>query len=102
MSFQQWLQHGEMLYQSAMQEYHALEAQLEELERRLTAKQTELNQVAQMMSKPPVEGSRRVAAQIVTPSADEADRQMAPGNGNSTASTQSIARALTGKSVRSI
>jgi hypothetical protein len=108
MSFQQWLQHGEMLYQSAMQEYHALEAQMDELERRLAAKQTELNQVAQMMGKPPIEGTRRVSAQLVTtPNTDEPDRPMVPDrpisagspNGNS-ASTNNIARALTGKSVR--
>src|SRR5580698_5494922 len=93
MTFQQWLQHGEMLYQSAMQEHHALEAQLDELERRLAAKQTELNQIAQMMSKPPVEGTRRVSAQLVTPPmSDEADRM---SNSNNTSAT--IARALTGK-----
>ena len=98
MSFQQWLQHGEMLYQAAMQEHHALEAQLDELERRLAAKQTELNQIAAMMSKPPVEGARRVSAQIMTPPPmpEEADRT---SNGaNSTSAT--IARALTGMVVR--
>jgi cell division septum initiation protein DivIVA len=100
MSFQQWLQHGEMLYQSAMQEHHALEAQLDELERRLAAKQTELNQIAQMMSKPPVEGARRVSAQIMTPPpiSEEADRMSNGANSNSTSAT--IARALTGKVVR--
>ena len=100
MTFQQWLQHGEMLYQSAMQEYHALESQLDELERRLAAKQTELNQVATMMGKPPIEGSRRVSAQLVTPPvADDADRpspNSVPNNSNSA----TIARALTGKVVR--
>ncbi|HET6252203.1 MAG TPA: hypothetical protein VFE47_31240 [Tepidisphaeraceae bacterium] len=97
MSFQQWLQHGEMLYQAAMQEHSALEAQLEELERRLAAKQTELNQIAQMLSKPPVEGTRRVSAQLVTPPiSEEADRQ-APSPNNTSAT---IARALTGKVVR--
>jgi cell division septum initiation protein DivIVA len=99
MSFQQWLQHGEMLYQSALQEHHALEAQLDELERRLAAKQTELNQIAQMMAKPPVEGTRRVTAQLVTPPvSEEADRMATSGANNSTSAT--IARALTGKVVR--
>jgi len=104
MSFQQWLQHGEMLYQSAMQEYHALESQLDELERRLAAKQTELNQVAQMMGKPPIEGTRRVAAKLETPPApNDVDRpiQSNGSNGNSnSANTTNIARALAGKSVR--
>ena len=107
MSFQQWLQHGEMLYQSAMQEYHALESQLDDLERRLAAKQTELNQVAQMMGKPPVDGNRRVSAQIVTPVSEEADRPIVPSSSNSltnsgnlSGSTNSIARALSGKPVR--
>src|SRR5580698_7623328 len=104
MSFQQWLQHGEMLYQSAMQEYHALEAQMDELERRLAAKQTELNQVAQMMGKPAIEGSQRVSAQLVSPpTSDDADRPVpTPGSNSSgtSSSTSNIARALTGKSVR--
>lgn len=110
LSFQQWLQHGEMLYQSAMQEYHALEQQLDELERRLAAKQTELNQVATMMGKPPIEGTRRVAAQIVTPPVEEANRPVltTSPNGNniggnnvgSTANNTNIARALAGKAVR--
>jgi hypothetical protein len=102
MTFQQWLQHGEMLYQAAMQEYHSLESQLDELERRLAAKQTELNQVATMMGKPPIEGSRRVSAQLVTsPPSEEPDRSTpssSPGNNNNNSAT--IARALTGKVVR--
>jgi cell division septum initiation protein DivIVA len=94
MSFQQWLQHGEMLYQSAMQEHHALEAQLDELERRLAAKQTELNQIAQMMAKPPVESTRRLSAPSL-PAPEEQDR---PANGSTPGNT--IARALSGRVVR--
>lgn len=96
MSFQQWLQHGEMLYQAALQEYHALETQLEDLERRLATKQSELHQISQMMSKPPVEGNRRVTAQLVTPPMqNDAER-----NGPSITNNSTIARALTGKVVR--
>jgi cell division septum initiation protein DivIVA len=87
-----------MLYQSALQEHHALEAQLDELERRLAAKQTELNQIAQMMSKPPIEGNRRVSAQLVTPPVSEEADRMSPSGPNNTSAT--IARALTGKVVR--
>src|SRR5579884_2093692 len=67
MSFQQWLQQGEMIYQNALREFHAIEAQLDELEQRLVAKQAEVNQVAAVIGKPPVEGTRRVSAQIVSP-----------------------------------
>ena len=105
MSFQQWLQHGEMLYQAAMQEYHALESQLDELERRLAAKQTELNQIASMMAKPPVEGSRRVSAQLITPVSEYTDRPVSNSSSNSTinnSNNASIARALTGKVARPI
>lgn len=111
MSLQQWLQHGEMLYQSTMQEYHALEAQMDELERRLAAKLTEVNQVAQMLGKPPIEASRRVAAQIVSPQppTDEIERALlserptgerAAGLTGTSSATNNIARALTGKTVR--
>lgn len=102
MTFQQWLQHGEMLYQTAMQEYQSLEAQLDELERRLAAKQTELNQVATMMGKPPIEGSRRVSAQLVTsPVSEQVSRPMpGPSTNNTNNTNNTIARALTGKVVR--
>jgi hypothetical protein len=96
MSFQQWLQQGEVIYQSAMQEYHALQAQMEELERRLTSKQTELNQISAILNKPPLETVRRVTMPTTQPAiADEADI-LAPGNGN----TDPIARTPAGKIVR--
>ena len=101
MSFQQWLQHGEMLYQSAMQEHHALEAQLDELERRLAAKQAEVNQIATMMGKPPIEGNQRVSAQLVTPPVSaEADRMSDSSSSGMNNTSATIARALTGKVVR--
>lgn len=91
-NFQEWLQQGDSLYQTAVKEYHAIEAQLDELESRLVAKQAEVNQIAQVMGKPPVEGSRRLSAQLVATEVIEApDRVPAAG------SNASIARALTGK-----
>ena len=86
-SFQDWLQEGEQLYQAAMKEYQEIEAQLDELEAKLAAKQAEVNQMAQVIGKPPVEGNRRLSAQIV-------DHDRAPSS-----SPSIIARALTGRQI---
>jgi len=67
MSFQQWLQQGEVIYQNAMQEYHVLQTQMEELERRLASKQTELNQISAILNKPPLDTVRRVPAPPAPP-----------------------------------
>ena len=61
-SLQEWLHEGEALYESALAEYQALEGQLDELEARLAAKREEVNQIAQVVGKPPVEPTRRLAA----------------------------------------
>lgn len=92
-SFQEWLQQGENLYNSAMREYHDIEQQLSELEARLVEKQNEVNQIAQVIGKPLVEGSRRLSAQLVTTEIVEmpGERAATPG------SNANIARALTGK-----
>ena len=65
-SLQQWLQQGETLYSNAVREFQAMEAQLEELERKLAAKRTEVNQIAAVVGKPPIDGARRLSAQLVT------------------------------------
>ena len=92
-SFQEWLQQGENLYASAMREYHDIEQQLSELEARLVEKQNEVNQIAQVIGKPLVEGSRQLSAQLVTTEIVDvpAERAATPG------SNANIARALTGK-----
>lgn len=84
-SFNEWLREGEQLYDEAFREYQGIEQQLDELEQRLAAKQEEVNQIAQIIGKPPVEGNRRLSAQIVEP-----ERMQNPS------SPASIARALTG------
>jgi len=97
-SIQQWLQQGELLYSTAVKEYQAIEAQLDELERRLTAKRAEVNQIATIVGKPPVEGSRRLSAQLVTSYAMDDDRERdkpLPGTAN-------IARALSSGKPRGI
>ena len=92
-SFQEWLQQGEALYNTAVREYHDIEQQLSELEARLVEKQNEVNQIAQVIGKPLVEGGRRVSAQLVSTELVEvtAERTGTPG------SNANIARALTGK-----
>jgi len=87
-SLQEWLTEGEALYNAAMSDYQHLEAQLEELETKLAAKKTELNQIAQVIGKPPVESSRKVlTAELVD----------AHGPNSVPNSPATIARALTGR-----
>ncbi|WP_428939644.1 hypothetical protein [Fontivita pretiosa] len=83
-SFRDWLAEGEAIYAETLKEYHCLEAQISELEKKLAEKKAEVNQVAQMIGKPPVDGPRRVSAQIIEPETPP------PANGP-------IARALTGR-----
>ena len=86
-SLQDWLQEGESLYNAALEEYRAIESQLEELESRLMAKREEVNQIAQVVGKPPVESSHRLTAQLV----DDHGPNSVPN------SPATIARALTGR-----
>ena len=90
-SIQEWIQEGEQLYAAALSEYHAIEGQLEELENRLSAKQAEVNRIAGIIGKPPVEGNRRLTAQLVT------EGSGAPHTAPN--SRDSIARALTGRGI---
>ena len=66
-SFSDWLKEGEALYDGALSEYRRIESQLDELERQLADKQAEVNQIAAIIGKEPVEGNRRLTAQIVDP-----------------------------------
>ncbi len=86
-SLNDWLKEGEDLYSEAMRDYQSIEAQLDELEVKLAAKKNELNQIAQVIGKPPVEGHRRLTAQLV----DETGPSSVPN------SPATIARALTGR-----
>jgi hypothetical protein len=87
-SFRDWMLEGEAIYTAAMQEYLSLVSQLEQLEQRMEDKKQEVNQVAEMIGKPPVEPSKRVSAQIV-----EAPH---PGTG---VPAGSMARALSGRGI---
>jgi hypothetical protein len=86
-SLNEWLQEGEALYNAALAEYQHIESQLDELEARLTAKKAEVNQIAQVVGKPPIETSRRLTAQLV----EDHGPQSVPN------SPATIARALTGR-----
>jgi hypothetical protein len=72
---QQWLAQGEAIYAGLVKECQTLEAQLEDIEARLAAKQSEVNQVAQIIGKPLVEGNRRLSAQLVTSYSQEGPAQ---------------------------
>ncbi len=74
-SLQTWLAEGEGLYNAAVKDFRDLEAQLEGLEAKLIAKQSEVNEIAQVIGKPPIEGNRRLTAQLVTPRMMDRDRE---------------------------
>lgn len=93
-TFQEWLGEGEALYEAAMKDYQAMQAQMDELEAKLAAKQIEVNQIAEIIGKPAVEGPRRLSATIIEP-------ERGPSNGaghlSAAPSPAAIARALTGR-----
>jgi chromosome segregation ATPase len=86
-TFKDWLSEGDQLYQQAMQEYQALEAQIEDLEKKLAIKKDEVNQIAGVIGKQPVESQRRLTAELI-------DNH---GSGSVPNSPATIARALTGR-----
>jgi hypothetical protein len=86
-SFKDWISEGESLYNAALKEYQSIEQQLDDLEAKLAAKKAEVNQIAQVIGKPPVETNRRLTAQLV----EEHGPNSVPN------SPATIARALTGR-----
>lgn len=93
-SLREWLADGEELYNIAMREYQAIEAQMEHLEAQLAAKRDELNHIGQVIGKSPIGDAstrRAPAVQIIdshTP-------------GSIPASRHTIAKALTGRGLGS-
>jgi len=65
-SIEDWIKEGEELYSGAMNEYRGIEQQLEQLEQQLAAKQLEVNRIAAVIGKPPIEQNRRLTAQLVS------------------------------------
>jgi hypothetical protein len=88
-SIAEWMQEGDDLYQTALKEYEELDARLREMEKLLAQKQDEVNQIAQVIGKPLVEGNRRLTAQLV----DDHGPLSVPN------SSSTIARALTGRNL---
>lgn len=88
-SIADWMREGEELYAVAMKEYQEMENHLVDIEKRLLAKQEEVNQIAQIIGKPMVEGNRRLTAQLV----DEHGPNSVPN------SSATIARALAGRTL---
>ena len=87
-SFKDWLSEGESIYQAALKEFQSLEMQLQELETQLLQKREEVNSIAAVIGKPPVEPSvHRLAVEIVD----------GHGPGSIPASRNTIAKALTGR-----
>jgi|SRR5690349_11507859 len=86
-SFKDWISEGENLYNAALKEYQSIEQQLDDLEAKLAAKKAEVNQIAQVIGKPPVETNRRLTAQLV----EDHGPNSVPN------SPATIARALTGR-----
>jgi hypothetical protein len=74
----EWISEGEQLYAASLQEYEEVNAKLQEV-----------NQIAQIIGKPLVEGNRRLTAQLV----DDHGPKSVPN------SPSTIARALTGRNL---
>lgn len=88
-SINEWLAEGEELYTSTLSEYQELEQQIHDLEEQLSTKLDEVNRLARIISRPPVEGRKVLKAEIV-------GSEMG-GPGNIPNSPATIARALTGR-----
>ena len=89
-SFRNWLSEGESLYTTTLSEFNAIESQIEQLEQLLAAKKAEVNQIAHVIGKPPVEGGRRLTAQIIEPGESHNVNSAPAGN---------MARALSGRGI---
>jgi hypothetical protein len=85
----EWMREGEALYATALKEFEDLDAQLQQLEKQLAQKQEEVNQIAQVIGKPLVEGNRRLSAQLV----EDHGPMSVP------TSSTTIARALSGRTI---
>lgn len=87
-TIQEWIREGEELYSGAIKELQDLEAQMAELDARLSAKASEVNQIAGIIGKPAVDQPRRITAHLVD--------EQGSGIGGGSAASATIARALAG------
>ena len=88
-SIDEWMREGDALYEAALKEFEEMDAQLQLLEKQLAQKQDEVNQIAQIIGKPLVEGNRRLTAQLI----DDHGPLSVPN------SSSTIARALSGRNL---
>ena len=88
-SIADWIKEGEALYEAVLKEFEELDGRLQQLEKQLAQKQDEVNQIAQVIGKPLVEGNRRLSAQLV----DDHGPLSVPN------SSTTIARALSGRNI---
>ena len=88
-SIEEWMQEGEALYEGALKEFEQMDEQLRQLEKQLAQKQEEVNQIAQIIGKPLVEGNRRLTAELI----DDHGPLSVPN------SSTTIARALSGRNL---
>gem|GEM_PF-780854 len=94
-NLQEWITEGEEIYSDLLCQHRELESQLEDLEHLLSAKQVEVNRIAAIIGKPPIETNRRLSAQLVSVSTSNTD--VVDSYGNTTEATNNIARALNGR-----
>jgi hypothetical protein len=97
-----WLSQGEQLYVSALNEFRALEAQLDDVQQKLAAKMQEVNQIAAIIGKPTVAAARggpaSPMADIIDAPPERLPVPLAPHPTTpSKSSNATIARALTGQ-----
>lgn len=86
-SIKEWLAEGEQLHAAALQEYESIEARIVDLEHQLEAKREEINELAQVIGKKPLEANPQRAVQIIE-----------KGNHDPVGTSRiTIARALTGR-----
>lgn len=64
-SFNEWVSEGETIYSDALKEYQAIESQIAQLESQREAKKAQVNQIAQIIGKPPVVNAIRLTTEFV-------------------------------------
>lgn len=88
-SYKDWLAEGESLYSNLLNEFEVVQAQINELEKQLIAKRSEVNELASIIGKPVLEQAQRLSVNAI----DVPPPALPPRTPTSSAS---IARALTG------
>lgn len=89
-SLNEWLSEGESIYSALLEEYQRSEAQIAELQSRLSAMIEDVNQIAEVIGKPTIVRPTR-QVELVEGSPGPSSSGAAP-----TPSSANIARALTG------